>query len=150
MSEFKREMICVLLGAAIGFILTLLIQWINDCREKQDALRLLKMDLALVSPEVASLVEVLSNATNTASIPKGKLLHLRLSSSEGYLIKMDDSIAREAYQLEHALLQAEEIRDYLSTSATNPLSAQDRQALHAFGVMLCQAKQHLDSINSQL
>ena len=148
MSDFKREMISVFIGAAIGFCSAIGLQFISDHREQSKSYLLLKTEIAFVEPALGRAKNIV--LFNTESFLLLDIPQLELSAQESRLTHMDDSIASEVYLLNRDLKNAESLR--LSAA---PLSEQtDSPAYKMFADKLYKeiesAKQHIGAIKSKL
>lgn len=148
MSDFKREMISVFIGAAIGFGTALGLQFISDHREQSKSYLLLKTEISVVEPALGRAEEIV--IFNAESILLLDIPQLELSAQESRLTHMDDAIASEVYQLNCDLKSAESLR--LSAA---PLSEQiDSPAYKMFSDKFIKAiesaKQHIATIKSKI
>ena len=148
MSDFKREMISVFIGAAIGFGTALGLQFISDHREQSKSYLLLKTEISVVESALRRAEDIVM--FNTESILLLDIPQLELSAQESRLTHMDDAIASEVYQLNCDLKSAESLR--LSAA---PISEQtDSPAYKMFSDKLYKAiesaQQHIATIKSKI
>ena len=147
MSDFKREMICVLFGAVIGFVLTVLLQGFNDWRERARAKACLKAEIAHVGSALFSLVSV-QNKTPTISLTE---LPMLVDSGQGVdLPNYSESVAKDVISLKYALRNAEASRRAAADLLMDQQSPSFVAHATAYVGWLRSAKEHCDSIRKLL
>ncbi|MDD5230774.1 MAG: hypothetical protein PHC43_05550 [Candidatus Marinimicrobia bacterium] len=104
LNENTWRLIDIIVGAMLGIGISIAIKWNEDRMEKNKSHFLLKTELTAIEKEIS----IWSSTPDV--IPLQQIPHLKVSAQESRLAKMNEDVAKEAYQLEYALNKAEESR----------------------------------------
>jgi hypothetical protein len=144
LNENTWRLIDVIVGAMLGFGISMAVKWNEDRMEKNKSHFLLKTELAAIEKEI----NVWSSSPNV--IPQQQIPHLKVSAQESRLAKMNENVAKEAYQLEYALNKAEESRRIAAVLLDQQQTPEFLAHSKVYAEYLHLAKDHLYKIKKLL